>query len=302
MLRSSSLRALVPGALLVCAPALAAQARPRTPQPVRAAGAAAPAPGPLFPASDARVQVVTIPGTAPQPRPAAILLPRDYETTGARYPVLYLLHGLGGAYDNWLSRTNLLEYTADLPLIVVMPDGGDSWYVNSATDTVQKFQHYIAEDVVRYVDAHYRTLPFAQARYIAGLSMGGYGALMLATKYPSRWSLAAGFSGAMGMVKNGDNPTVVAAIGPLGAPARDSADLPALLRRVDPRAVPYYYLDCGTSDRLIQANRDVAAVLSERGIAYEYHEVRGVHDWEFWNRRLPVVLQLVRERVRTLGR
>ena len=296
---TAPLRAFSLIAILACPPALAAQARPR---PAKAPAEAAPAPGPLFPTTDPRVRVVSIPGTVPQARPAAVLLPRDYETSGRRYPVLYLLHGLGGAYDNWLSRTNLLEYTAGLPLIVVMPDAGDSWYANSVTDTVQKFQHYIAEDVVRYVDAHFRTLPFAQGRYVAGLSMGGYGAIMLATRYPNRWSLAASFSGAVGMAKNSDSPSTNAAFGAPGAVTRDSADLPALLRRVDAKGLPYYYLDCGTSDRLIQGNRDVAAILSDRGIPYEYHEVRGVHDWEFWNRRAPVVLRLVQERIRGLGR
>ena len=290
-------------ALLLLAPGLAAQARPRAPTPPRAPAttAVAPAAGPLFPATDPRVHVVTIPGTIPQPRPAAILLPRDYETSGVRYPVLYLLHGLGGAWDNWLSRTNVLEYTADLPLIVVMPDAGDSWYANSATDTTQKFQHYIAQDVVQYVDAHFRTLPFAQARYLAGLSMGGYGALILATKFPNRWSLAASLSGAVSMAKSSDIPSTNAAFGPVGSATRDSADLLALLRRADPRGLPYYYLDCGTGDRLIQGNREVAAILSERALPYEYHEVRGVHDWEMWNRRIPVVLQLVRQRIRALG-
>jgi S-formylglutathione hydrolase FrmB len=241
--------------------------------------------------------VVEIGGTVPKPRPTAVLLPRDYATSGRRYPVLYLLHGLSGAYDNWLSRTNLLEYTADLPLIVVMPDAGDSWYGNSVTDTTQKFQHYVAEDV-----ANFRTLPFAQGRYIAGLSMGGYGAVMLATKYPNRYSLAASFSGAVGMARSSDSPSVNAAFGPPNSPTRDSADLPALLKRVDPRGLPYYYLDCGTADRLIQGNRDVAAILSDRGLPYEYHEVRGVHDWEYWNRRVPIVLQLVAQRIALLGR
>ena len=289
-------------AVLLVAPSVSAQARPREAKPAAAVASATPTPGFLFPSADPRVRVVSIAGTVPAPRNAAVLLPADYETSGRRYPVLYLLHGLGGGYDNWLTRTNLAEYTAGLPLIVVMPDAGDSWYANSVTDTVQKFQHYIAQDVVAYIDSHFRTLPFAQGRYIAGLSMGGYGAVMLATKFPNRWSLAASFSGAVGMARDADTPSTNAAFGPPGGPGRDSADLPALLKRVDPRGLPYLYLDCGTGDRLIQGNRDVSAILAERGIPYEYHETRGVHDWEYWNRRIPVVLQLVAERVRTLGR
>lgn len=298
------LRALPFLALIALPPVLAGQAKPRAAAKPNANAAAVRAP--LFPSTDPRVRVVEIGGTVPKPRPAAVLLPRDYETSGRRYPVLYLLHGLEGAYDNWLSRTNLLQYTADLPLIVVMPDAGDSWYVNSATDTTQKFQHYVAQDVVNYADTNFRTLPFAEARYIAGLSMGGYGAIMIGTRYPNQFSLAASFSGAVGMAKNSDSPSVNAVLGPPGSPARDSADLPALLRATPIRgsmvSLPYYYLDCGTSDRLIQANRDVAAILATRMIPYEYHEVHGIHNWEYWNRRVPVVLQLVAQHMAALGR
>jgi len=291
-------------AVLLFAPALSAQARPREARPAAtaAASATAPTPGPLFPSSDPRVRVVSIPGTVPAPRNAAVLLPADYETSGRRYPVLYLLHGYGGAYDNWLTRTNLAAYTAGLPLIVVMPDAGNSWYVDNATDTVQKFQHYIGQDVVAYIDSHFRTMPFAAARYIAGLSMGGYGAVLLPLKYPNRWSLAASFSGAVAMTRDADSPGMNEVFGPPNAPSRDSTDVPGLLKRMDPKSLPYFYLDCGTGDRLIQGNRDVTAILADRGIPYEYHETRGVHDWEYWNRRIPVVLQLVAERVQMLGR
>lgn len=300
---ASPARALPLLALLAAAPALSGQAAPARSGQKSASAAPAntiPVRAPMFPKDDPRVQVVTIPGTVPAPRKAAVLLPRDYASSGQRYPVLYLLHGMGGAYDNWLTRTNVLEYTADLPVVVVMPDAGDSWYSKSAIDTTRNFQHYVAEDVVNYIDSNFRTLPFGQARFIAGLSMGGYGAVMLATRYPGRYGLAASFSGAVAIPKDTDTPSLDSIFGPPNAPARDSMDLPGLIRRVDPRGLPYLYLDCGTGDRLVQGNRQFVAILAERGIPYEYHETRGVHEWEYWNRRLPVVLQLVMERLRTL--
>ena len=125
-----------------------------------------------------------------------IVLPAGYETSGRRYPVLYILHGLMGHYSDWESRTHLDDYVADLPLIIAMPEGDDSWYTNSASQPQEKWEDYIAKDFVNEIDAKYRTIATRHARAIAGLSMGGYGALKFALKYPSAFVFAASFSGA----------------------------------------------------------------------------------------------------------
>lgn len=305
---------------LACWPVLARRAGPR-----RAIGARAPvlklamlvalqfvlavAPLPVFAQGpvpklpdDPRVKVVQIPGSIPAPRPAAIVLPIGYDSGSQRYPVLYLLHGLDGSWRDWLSRTNLLSYTAAVPVIVVLPDAGNSWYANSVTDTTRRFEHYIGTDVVAYVDAHFRTLPYPQARYIAGLSMGGYGALLLATKQPGRFSFAASLSGAFTPIRDWDRPSVVAAFGPVGSAARDSADFARILKAADPHGLPYYWLGCGTSDPLIGGSREIAAILSARNLPYEYHETAGAHEWAYWDRSLPAVLGQVRRRVDRLPR
>ena len=254
--------------------------------------AQAPAGSPRLP-DDPRVHRVQIPGSVPQARPAAVILPTDYDDGTHRYPVLYLLHGLGGSWVDWLTRTNILEYTRTMPLIVVLPDAGDSWYVNSSTDAKQRFQDYVGNDVVRWTDANFRTLPYPQARYIAGLSMGGYGALRLATLSPRRFSFAASLSGAFTPVRTSDHPSVLSAFGAVGDSARAAGDYAALLREVKTEPLPYVYLACGTGDGLIDGNREIAAVLSERGIPYEYHETHGVHEWEFWDREIRPVLRRI---------
>ncbi len=265
-----------------------------------AARAAAQEPPPPAWAKDPRVQEVSIPGALPKPRPAAVILPRGYADDARRYPVLYLLHGLSGSWRDWVGRTNVLAYTADMPLIVVMPDAGDSWYANSATDPAQKFETYVGTDVVRWVDAHYRTLPFPQARWIAGLSMGGYGAFMLATRMPGRFSLAGSFSGAFSPVKDWDHESLMAAFGPPGSAARDSADFLDLLKRTTDRPRPYYYFDVGTGDGLAPGNREIAAELAAEKAPYQYHETAGVHEWWYWDRRLPVLLEILRQRIADL--
>lgn len=248
----------------------------------------------------ARVRIVSIPGSLPQPRSAVVVLPRGYQGSARRFPVLYLLHGHDGAHWNWMQRTNLLDYTARLPLIVVLPDAGNSWYTNSVARPQERFEDYIGRDVPAFVDQHFRTLTFREARYVAGLSMGGYGALKLALKYPARFSLAGSFSGALTAARDTSYPTLREAFGAVDNPSRAQNDLLSLARDARVPDALYFYIDSGTADRVLPSNRELVKEMSARPLAYEYHEVPGVHSWEFWNRRLPIFLALVEERIARL--
>ncbi len=248
----------------------------------------------------ARVRIVSIPGSLPAPRNATVILPTGYHDSARRYPVLYLLHGHDGGNLNWMQRTNLLAYTARLPLIVVLPDAGNSWYTNSAARPDDRFEEYVAREIPAWVDAQFRTLTFREARYVAGLSMGGYGALKLGLKHSARFSLAGSFSGAPLAAENTSSQTVMDALGPAGSPSRAENDLLALAREARVAAGTYFYVDCGSADELLAANRVLVAAMSARPLAYEYHEVPGAHGWEYWDRRLPVFLRLVEERIARL--
>lgn len=248
----------------------------------------------------ARVRIVSIPGSLPQPRNAVVVLPAGYHRSAQRYPVLYLLHGHDGGHRNWMERTNLLAYTARLPLIVVLPDAGNSWYTNSSARPEERFEDYVGRDVPAFVDQNFRTLTFREARYVAGLSMGGYGALKLALKHPARFSLAGSFSGALTAARDTTYPTVMDAFGPAGSPSRAENDLPALARDARGLDASYFYIDTGSADPVLPSNREFVRAAAERPLAYEYHEVPGAHTWEYWNRRLPVFLALVEERIARL--
>src|SRR5215831_19094291 len=107
--------------------------------------------------------------------PYNVILPADYNTSRVtRYPVLYLLHGLDGHYTDWLTRTNIADYAKHYRLIVVMPEGNNGWYTDSAS-TPEKYETYILRELVPDVDEHFRTIQARYGRGIAGLSMGGYG-------------------------------------------------------------------------------------------------------------------------------
>ena len=234
-----------------------------------------------------------------------VLVPQGYDASLRRYPVLYLLHGLTGDYKDWTTRTNLAEYTRTLPLIVVMPDAENQWYTN-ATDGAAKFEDYILIDLAADVATKYRTVNSRYGRAIAGLSMGGYGALKIALKRPAQFALAGSFSGAFGVSRPGELEKLLGPVeaerigkifGPAGSDTRMQNDVFALALAAKPGAAPYVYMDCGTSDTLIQSSRDVAAALHKAGAAYEYHEVAGGHSWDYWDRRIREFLPVLMKRL-----
>jgi len=233
------------------------------------------------------------------------LVPDDYERSDRRYPVLYLLHGLTGDYKDWTTRTNISEYTRTLPLIVVMPDGENQWYTNAADGTA-RFEDYIATDLPADVVAKYRTVNSRYGRAIAGLSMGGYGALKLALKRPAQYAVAGSFSGAFGvtiegrydrMIASVKAPAVAAIFGTPDSETRKQNDVLALASTLKPGGAPYIYADCGTADTLLSENRDVIAALHKTGAPYEYHEVAGGHTWDYWDRRVREFLPVLMKRL-----
>jgi putative tributyrin esterase len=236
-----------------------------------------------------------------------ILLPEGYSASARSYPVLYLLHGWHGDYLNWTTLTNLTQYAEKLPIIIVMPDAGDSWYVNSASVPQDKFEQYIIRDIIGEVDQHWRTLRSPHRRAIAGLSMGGYGAVKFALKFPGSFGFAGSISGAFNAAQpelaesRADlAPSLVSAYGPSKSAVRAENDIYQLADHVTASAIPYVYLDCGNRDvSFLQSNRNLAAKFSERKIAYEYHETPGAHTWQYWDERLPDLLKAV---VRNIAR
>src|SRR3982074_897177 len=120
--------------------------------------------------------------------PYDALLPVGYAESNKRYPVLYLLHGLFGRYDDWVTRTNLAEYAAHYDVIIITPEGHDSWYTDSAGVATDKYESYFIRELISDVDERFRTIKDRRARGVAGLSMGGYGALKYGLKHPEQFA------------------------------------------------------------------------------------------------------------------
>lgn len=267
------------------------------------------APSPkVQPSPDAPREVLQAPSLGGGALPYRVLLPLDYGRSIGRYPVLYLLHGYGGDESDWLTRTNLAEYAARYRLIVVLPGAGNNWYANSASDANARYEDAIVRDLIPHIDRRYRTIASYHGRAIAGLSMGGLGAMKFALRYPQLFAFAASFSGAFDVPRTGGlngepaplGQSLMRIFGPKDSDTRRANDLFALLEQVRPDKVrlPYIYVATGTDDQLPsvrESNPRLADALRAKGVAYEYHERPGTHDWKFWDAEIKFALERMSE-------
>ena len=242
--------------------------------------------------------------------PYNVILPTDYTTArSTRYPVLYLLHGLTGHYSDWVSRTNIADYASAYRLIVVMPEGNDGWYTDSSISPGSKYESYILQELIPDVQQRYRTIEARYARAIAGLSMGGYGAIKFGLKSPQTFVFAASMSGALSVTRfteQDGNPrweSSLKVFGPPGSASRKANDLFELVEKLSASQIsmlPYFYFDCGTEDsfRNFSANRQLASLMYDKKIPHEYRELPGDHSWGYWDTQVREVLEIAAQKMR----
>ena len=235
--------------------------------------------------------------------PYRVIVPIEDKGSKARYPVLYLLHGLTGHFSNWTDKTKIVEYAARHKVIIVMPEGNDGWYSDSVSVPNDKYESYIIKELIPEIDHKYRTIADRPHRFIAGLSMGGYGSLKFGLKYPEMFSLIGSFSGALGAVNWTEKTAgpvarsidLVFGLDMEGA-NRKSNDIFKMARELTPetiKALPYIYMSCGTEDFLIANNRDFLGILNEKKVPHEYREHPGIHDWIFWDDQIREFLNVI---------
>jgi putative tributyrin esterase len=223
--------------------------------------------------------------------PCRVVMPASIPT-GVRFPVVYLLHGGAGDFRDWTNYSDVARF-AERGLILVMPDGDESYYTNSADHPDQRYEDYIVKDLIADVEARFPVASDRAHRAIAGVSMGGFGAVKLSLKHPELFSFAAGFSSAIDVP---NRPFSIRRIGqwrqhrsifgPPGGATQRANDPFVLAESADPAQVPYLYLTCGDAEGLLPSNRSFAHLLEERHFAHEFHAVHGGHNWNQWNARL----------------
>ena len=208
-----------------------------------------------------------------------------------RHPTLYLLHGMSDDDTIWLRRTSIERYVAPLGLAVIMPQVHRSFY----TDMVQgpNYWTFISEELPGLARSFFPLSAEREDNFVAGLSMGGYGAFKMALSHPERFAAAASLSGSLNIAK--------------AAPARDELrrvfgdddfsgtpnDLLWLLAQVDQShgPKPSLYQCCGTEDFLYEDNRVFKAVAEKTSLTYRYDEEPGTHEWGYWDAKIQDVLR-----------
>jgi putative tributyrin esterase len=214
-----------------------------------------------------------------------------------KLPVLYLLHGGGGGFRDWSNYSDVAAY-AERGLILIMPEGNSSYYTNSADKPQDRYEDYIVRDLIGDVEQRFPAAGGRTHRAIAGVSMGGFGAVVLALKHPDLFVFAGGLSSALDVPSRpfsikriGQYRQHSAIFGSWGSQSRRASDPFALLRSIDPAQAPYLFLTCGDLEGLLPTNHRFAAILQARHFRYEFHTVSGGHDWNQWNRNIPDLMK-----------
>lgn len=206
-------------------------------------------------------------------------------------PVLYLLHGLSDDETTWTRRSSIERYAAEYGIAVVMPRVERSFYQDMAHG--ERYWSYVSQELPALLAGFLRVSTRREDTFVAGLSMGGYGAMRLALAHPDRYAAAASLSGVLDvahpLVRTSRADVYQNAFG-AGEVAGTEADLLALLGRCDPGRVPALYLACGTGDDLFPMQHTFLTAATSRGIDVTTHFGPGEHEWGYWDEQIQRVL------------
>jgi S-formylglutathione hydrolase FrmB len=224
-------------------------------------------------------------------------------TRDEKLTVVYLLHGGGGTFRDWSNYSDVAQLVGG-DLLLVMPEGGYSYYTNAAARPQDRYEDYIVNDLTADAESRFPARADREGRAIVGVSMGGFGAVYLALRHPDRYAFAAAMSPAIDAPRRrftwkrlSQSRSFRGIFGPEGSDSRRNKDPFVLAQAADPQSMPYLYLTCGRLEGLLAPNREFAALLQRRSIAHEFHSVPGGHDWNQWAAQLPAVFASLRQHV-----
>lgn len=235
---------------------------------------------------------------------AAITFPSSYENGKSSYPVIYLLHGGSGAFSDWHQKVTekgiVNQLAEEHEVLIVTPGVGPaSYYYDSPLLDSVRYETYMIQELIPFVDKNYRTLAQKESRAITGLSMGGHGAITLAAKHPTLFIAAGSMSGVMNIdtdlwkvgedfrkLRRQGQQEMLGAINYQG-PLFNPYTAVGLVDQLKNQKISLL-IDCGVDDFLIETNRQIHSLLMEKKIPHDYIERPGAHTWNYWTEALPV--------------
>ncbi|MCD7849152.1 MAG: esterase family protein [Parabacteroides sp.] len=237
----------------------------------------------------------------------SVYLPSDYNTSKRNYPVLYLLHGYTDNETNWIQMGQVKTITdraianeEAVPMIIVMPDAWDTWYVNQYDGKVP-YEDMFFEELIPYMEKIYRVRSNQESRAIAGLSMGGYGSFLYSLHHPDMFCACAPLSAAvfddsvMDTRKAKSHKDLLNRLFGPGDEHWHKNSVEKILSDWDENKLPNirYYIDCGDKDGLLDGNFQVHQIMRQKNIKHEFRVRSGGHSWTYWRTALPEVLKSV---------
>lgn len=214
---------------------------------------------------------------------AVVITPDNYATAQA-LPVVYLLNGFSGNYRSWIVGAKGIETAVDLyQIIIVCPDGNNSWYWDSPVDPNYKYETYVSSELVNWVDSKYKTIKDKKGRGITGLSMGGHGGLYLAIKHPDVFGAGGSMSGGVDIRPFPNNWDMSLRLGKYDEHPDnwEKYTVINLLHLIKPNSLALI-IDCGTEDFFYKVNENLHQQMLYRNIAHDYITRPGAHNWNYW--------------------
>lgn len=216
-----------------------------------------------------------------------VILPAGYNSPDLQeeqYAVLYLLHGYSGTYCDWIKKKpELQDLATEHSVIIVCPDGQDSWYLDSPIDPQMQYETYMTKELIEFIDNHYRTIADPKFRAITGLSMGGHGAMSLALKHPEVYWQCGSMSGGLDITPFPKSWKIKLRLGEYESnkelwKEHSVQGIVEKLESTDQRII----IDCGIDDFFYKVNTTMHNTLLEKKIAHDFISRPGRHTWDFW--------------------
>ena len=245
-----------------------------------------------------------------------VYLPADYNSSERSYPVVYLLHGYSDDNTGWLQFGEINRFADKAiadgtipPMIIIMPNGDSSWYINSY-DGKEKYEDFFIKEFMPSVEKTFRIKAEKKYRGIAGLSMGGYGTLIYSLKYPELFAAAAPLSGAVftddEIVSTPQDRWEITFGQLYGRGLKDKARLNnfwynnSILKLVETKSADdlkevRYWIDCGDDDFLTKGNCMLHLALTAKKVAHEFRVRDGAHNWTYWRTGITDALHFIGE-------
>ena len=219
-----------------------------------------------------------------------VILPAGYNARDSiKYPVLYLLHGVQADHTTWtrVIRKNLPDDATKYNMIIVCPDGENSWYLDSPVNSASQFETYITKELVESIDNKYKTRPSSAARAISGFSMGGYGALRLAILHPDVFGACGSMSGAVDCRPFPKVYKLSSQLGSLVANKKrwDENVIINMLGKLNSETLSII-MDCGKEDEFLTVNEQLHQAMLHKGIKHKYSVESGGHNRRYWSKAI----------------